>query len=167
MIRGAGGESAAERPARAAEGARLFVHAGHLVLSAEPAVLTTIVASCVSACLWDRRRRWGGMNHFVLAWSPRATVHLERRWTYGDLAIPDLVARLVGMGSRLADLEAKLFGGANLLGGQGALGTRNVEVAEELLGDMGVPVVARDVGGRRGRKLLFSTTDGGVLVRQL
>jgi chemotaxis protein CheD len=170
MTHRAGGPLAAGAPAKPRErpdGGRHFVHAGQLVVAGEPTVLTTIVASCVSVCLWDRRRRCGGMNHFVLARAPHAPTPCERRWTYGDLAVPDLVARLVGMGGRLPDIEAKLFGGANLLGGQSELGARNAAIAEELLDDMGIPVVARDVGGRRGRKLLFSTADGGALVRLL
>lgn len=167
MMAGARGRLAAARPEERPESVRHFVHAGQLVVMSEPTVLTTIVASCVSVCLWDRRRRRGGMNHFVLARAPRTPAQLERRWTYGDLAVPDLVAHLVGLGSRIADVEAKLFGGANLLGGQSELGARNAAIAEELLDELGVPVVARDVGGRRGRKLLFSTADGGALVRLL
>lgn len=160
-----------ELAAAAAPGAapcqRLFVHAGQVVTADGASWLTTIVGSCISVCVWDRRRRWGGMNHFVLAEAPPILAAPKQPLSYGDRAVPELVDRLLARGSRIADLEAKVFGGANLVGAGNQLGTRNAAVALDLLGGRGIHVVARDVGGRRGRKVIFGTADGAVLVRQL
>jgi chemotaxis protein CheD len=146
---------------------RQFVHSGQVAVSGGATWLVTILGSCVSVCVWDSRRRGGGMNHFALPYAPLALPRPPRPFTYGDVAVPELIDRMLASGSRLNALEAKVFGGAGMAGERGELGARNAELALALLAERGVHVVARDVGGRRGRKLLFSTADGTALVRQL
>ncbi len=165
----AAAKEAAPRPAAPPAGSceRLFVHSGQVAVAHEASWLVTILGSCVSVCIWDTRRRRGGMNHFVLPHAPLVLPRPPRPYTYGDVAVPELVERLLASGSRLTALEAKVFGGAGMAGESGGLGERNAELALALLAERGVHVVARDVGGRRGRKLLFSTADGSALVRQL
>jgi chemotaxis protein CheD len=133
-----------------------------------PRTLTTILGSCVSVCLWDRRGRGGGMNHFLL---PRRAADVPRSGRYGDSAVPLLVSRLLAHGAMRSDLRAKVFGGAHVLAG-GPVGGRtlggdNVEVALAALREEGVQVVSEDVGGTRGRKLAFNTVDGTALVWRL
>ncbi len=153
------------------EGPHVFVHAGQIFVTTSPCLMSTIVGSCVSVCLWDRRRAWGGMNHFVLARAPLLGRAVARPLSYGDLAIRELVERLVELGSSTADLDAKIFGGANLLGPEAgvgeALGSRNVVLARAVLAERRVTLAAQDVGGHRGRKLIFRSDDGSVHVRQL
>src|SRR5262249_32705984 len=130
----------------------------------EPRTLTTILGSCVSVCLWDRRGRGGGMNHYLL---PRCGPAAQRPARYGDVAIPLLLSRLFALGAHREDLRAKVFGGAHVLASvpQGArtLGGDNVQVALDLLRDEHVQVISEDVGGTRGRKLAFNTIDGTAL----
>jgi chemotaxis protein CheD len=134
----------------------------------EPRTLTTILGSCVSVCVWDRRGRGGGMNHFLL---PRCGPTTPRTARYGDIAIPMLLARLFALGARREDLRTKVFGGAHVLGsvpeGTRTLGGDNVQVALEVLRAEGVQVISEDVGGTRGRKLAFNTIDGTALVWRL
>jgi chemotaxis protein CheD len=139
-----------------------------VVDSESPRTIMTILGSCVSVCLWDRRGRAGGMNHYLL---PRRGTGGELSPRYGDVAIPTLVRRLVALGAAHEDLRAKIFGGADVAtagdpSGK-SLGTQNVEVAIELLEAEGVQILSEDVGGRRGRKLAFSTVDGTALVWRL
>jgi chemotaxis protein CheD len=133
-----------------------------------PRTLTTILGSCVSVCLWDRRGRGGGMNHFLL---PRRPVDIDRTPRYGDVAVPTLVTKLVGLGVRREDLRAKVFGGAHVLAsvpaGGATLGGDNVQIALAALRTEGIAVVSEDVGGTRGRKLAFNTIDGTALVWRL
>jgi chemotaxis protein CheD len=133
-----------------------------------PRTLVTILGSCVSVCLWDRRGRGGGMNHFLL---PRRTPDAPRSGRHGDSAVALLVSRLLGLGAERADLRAKVFGGAHVLPGAAAggrtLGGDNVQVALRALRDQGVALVSEDVGGTRGRKLAFNTVDGTALVWRL
>lgn len=147
---------------------RVYLHAGQLFASAESTAVTTILGSCVAVCLWDPRRQVGGINHFLLPhWvgnglaSPR----------FGNVAVGSLIELLLDLGSRRQDLRAKLFGGASVLSASGRdgahLGKKNVEIARKLLGQEGIPVVAEDVEGRRGRKLIFHTEHGTAWVRPL
>jgi chemotaxis protein CheD len=133
-----------------------------------PRTLVTILGSCVSVCLWDRRGRGGGMNHFLL---PRCGAQTEPTPRYGDVAVPLLVRRLVALGASVPDLRAKIFGGAHVLpGGRPdgkTLGADNVQIAIELLQTAGVRIISEDVGGSRGRKLAFNTVDGTALVWRL
>jgi chemotaxis protein CheD len=133
-----------------------------------PRTLTTILGSCVSVCLWDRRGRGGGMNHFLL---PRRTPDAPRSGRHGDSAVALLVSRLLGLGAQRSDLRAKVFGGAHVLAGAPAdgrtLGGDNVQVALAALRDEGVQLISEDVGGTRGRKLAFNTVDGTALVWRL
>jgi chemotaxis protein CheD len=134
----------------------------------EPRTLTTILGSCVSVCLWDRRGRGGGMNHFLL---PRHGGEGPRTARHGDVAVPLLVLKLLGRGAKRDDLRAKIFGGAHVLAalppGGRTLGGDNVEVAVAALRAESVQVISEDVGGTRGRKLAFNTVDGTALVWRL
>lgn len=145
----------------------LFLHSGQVLVTPEPRRIMTIIGSCVSVCLWEPRRRHGGINHFLLA-HPPATLHrsMLRPLSYGELAIPELIQRMCALGSRPGELQAKVFGGSEAVGGRGP-GSQNVIVAMDLLAQWGIPLSALDVAGPRGRKLIFDTSDGGVLVRRL
>jgi chemotaxis protein CheD len=133
-----------------------------------PRTMMTILGSCVAVCLWDRRGRCGGMNHYLL---PRRSPNVEATPRYGDVAIPLLVTKLLALGASRQNLRAKIFGGAHVLPGVRAdgrsLGADNVDVAIQLLHDEGVQTVSEDVGGTRGRKLAFNTVDGTALVWRL
>ena len=171
---GAAGLRQEQRPAAAPAGEaeveqpRSYLHAGQLAAATAPTLLTTILGSCVAVCVWDGGAGVGGMNHFLLPhWvgnglaSPR----------FGNIAVGSLIEQLVALGGRWAHLRAKVFGGACVLVGAAAsgnhLGSRNVETALKILAREEIPVVARDVGGRRARKLLFQTDDGAAWVKRL
>jgi chemotaxis protein CheD len=143
-----------------------YVHPGHLFVSATPAVATTILGTCVAVCLFDDVAGIGGLNHYMLPTAPRAG---EESAKFGDVAIRQLVAALCGLGAVRQRLEAKVFGGmtgrSDQVGLLKDLGARNVAVAMESLGELGIPVVAQDVRGPRSRKLIFQTAEGRAWVR--
>jgi chemotaxis protein CheD len=147
----------------------LHLHAGHIVTSDVPSTISTVLGSCVSVCLFDSARRIGGANHFLL---PLAGAGALAPLRFGRPATEQLVRRLVAMGSRQRDLQAKLFGGADVLGFRGrassdTLGAQNVAVAKAVLDELRIPLMAEVVGGTRGRKLLFRPHDGEAWVRML
>jgi chemotaxis receptor (MCP) glutamine deamidase CheD len=100
---------------------------GDICFSAEPKILVTVLGSCVAVCLWDKVRGIGGMNHFVLPSDPNG----EKSTRYGDVSIDELEAGLLRLGCRMADLQAKVFGGAAVLpfGGGQTVGSNNVQLA--------------------------------------
>jgi chemotaxis protein CheD len=146
-----------------------YLPPGQLLACWEPARITTILGSCVAVCLWDPELGVGGMNHFLLPRGSATTTSAACR--FGGLAVPRLIDSVLAFGGRPEDLRAKVFGGACVLeafrGGRRHLGTENIEVAFEVLRKQGIPVVADDVGGDRGRKVVFSTSDGSAWVRAL
>jgi chemotaxis protein CheD len=124
----------------------------------------TILGSCVAVCLVDRVRGVGGINHYLLPRGPRGSESPR----FGDVALPQLLQQMLVRGARRESLEAKLFGGARVLAATSAsrdLGAENVAAALEFLKKEDLPIVARNTGGDRGRKLVFQTSDGVVWVK--
>jgi chemotaxis protein CheD len=145
-----------------------YLHAGHLFVSGTPCRVSTILGSCVSVALFDPVAQVGGLNHFLLPQGPENTAPSAR---FGTIAVPWLIDALVEAGAQRRALQAKLFGGACVLRAfrttAGNLGTKNVQVAKAILQAEGIPIVAEDVDGERGRKLIFQTHDGAAWVRSL
>jgi len=137
-------------------------------VTVEPRTLSTILGSSVAVCLWDPVVGAGGMNHYLSPGPSRPEAASSR---FGDVAVPHLVEGLVGLGAWRQRLEAQVFGGARMppLTADGLLhvGTRNVDLALELLRDEGIVIVGGDVGGRQGRRVLFDTASGRAWVRAL
>ena len=145
---------------------QVYLHAGQLHVASEPTAITTVLGSCVSVCLYDPVTRIGGMNHFLL---PH---HVEREQSprFGTVAVPALVEAVVKAGASRSALVAKVFGGASVIGAMGKgrrLGEENAALAVRLLGEAHIPVLDQDVGGQRGRKLVFIVDEGTAWVRQL
>jgi chemotaxis protein CheD len=145
---------------------RTFLHWGQLAVAGAGAQLVTIVGSCVAVCLWDPGRRLGGMNHYLLPEAPRVPQPVAKPWSYGELALPELLAQLVAAGASPLAVTAKVFGGAAISRGedQGGPGPRNAAFARRWLGERRIPIVAHDLGGRRGRKLVFDVGSGDTTV---
>jgi len=149
-------------------GSTTFVHTGEVAVTRSSTLMSTILGSCVSVCLWDADTGAGGMNHFLLPDQVSNGLSTPR---FGNVAVTTLLAQLDQLGVRPQALKAKIFGGASMLDGTSApreaLGARNAELARVLLTLAGIPIVAEDVGGTRGRKLIFRTGDGSAWVRKL
>jgi chemotaxis protein CheD len=146
----------------------VYLHPGQLFVAAGPAAVTTILGSCVAVCVWDVTLGIGGINHYLLPTGLRTASTGPR---YGNVAIEQLLEKLERAGTRVPNLRAKIFGGACVLdamrGKENHLGGKNVEIARNALAEAGIPVVASDVGGGRGRKLIFYPHDGSALVKLL
>ena len=110
----------------------------------------------------------GGANRFLL---PHPVGPGEESPRFGNVAVQRLLDHLRALGCTPQSLLAKLFGGSCVLEAfqdtESHLGTKNVGVARKLLLEAGIPIVAEDVGGQRGRRLIFQTDDGTAWVRRL
>lgn len=121
-----------------------------------------VLGSCVAVCLWDHNRKRGGMNHFLLPATTRAETATAR---YGNVATVELVSMMERMGCRRQDLLAQILGGASPKESPGAdVGERNVKVARDVLRRKGIEIYSEDVGGHMGRKIVFDTGSGQVMV---
>ncbi|MGE4290998.1 MAG: chemotaxis protein CheD [Desulfovibrio sp.] len=141
--------------------------AGCICLPAKSARVCTVVGSGAVVTVWDSRRRRGGMTHYA-----RPYREPDKRSTamYAAPAIVTLVRMLLEGGSSPADLEAHLFGGASnpdMAGHREGLAEDNVRVGLELLEKLQVRRVQRDVGGTRGRKVVFNTGTGEVILAKV
>lgn len=158
----------ASPPSQTSERATAYLHPGQLLVSADSYAVTTILGSCVAVCLWDPVTEIGGINHFLLPSFGGEGIASPR---FGNIAIKELLDQLAQLGSQKQNLLAKMFGGACVLEAfrqrQHHLGTKNIEIAQELLKSESIPLVGHDVGGQRGRKLIFHTDDGTAWVKPL
>jgi chemotaxis protein CheD len=155
-------------PPSAPSGDTAYVHVGQLYASAEQRLVSTILGSCVSVCLWDPEVGVGGLNHFLLPQCVNNGVSSPR---FGNVAIRELLAEVHRLGGARHRLQAKVFGGASVIDAfqatNGSLGMQNVSLARRFLADAGIPIVNEDVGGTQGRKLVFRTNDGSAWVRHI
>jgi chemotaxis protein CheD len=144
----------------------IYVHPGQVCVNNDSSTLTTILGSCVAICLHDFKMRVGGLNHFLL---PDAGAADAASGRYARGATAQLVTEMLARGASMDRLAAQIVGGASVLAAfsQKAehLGYKNVTAARDVLAGYGIPVVGTDVGGVRGRKLIFSTRDGATLVQ--
>jgi len=128
------------------------------------------LGSCVGVTVYDRKKKIGGLAHVML---PSSRLHSSNPilGKYADTAINALLTEMTERGCNLQELEAKLIGGANMFEAivhqPVPVGLRNVAASREKLMEMGVPVVAEDVGGSQGRTIIFSLIDGRVEIRRL
>jgi chemotaxis protein CheD len=118
-------------------------------------VLTTILGSCVAACMRDPVAGVGGMNHFLL---PGADGDEGLR--YGVQSMELLVNALLRRGARRERLEVKLFGGARLINGLTDVGSQNAVFAEQFLRDEGLIHAGGSLRGDRARRIQFWPVSG-------
>ncbi len=145
---------------------RIILNIGDIVVSRRPAILETILGPCVAVCLWDRKRKIGGMNHFML---PRTVTGMENAGYGGLESTERLIEALLGIGACLKDLKAKVFGGAlrsGLIMGR-ALGRENAAVAKEVLRAYRIPIVGELTSHDHSMRILFHSDTGKTLVKRV
>jgi chemotaxis protein CheD len=132
-------------------------------------MIVTVLGSCVSACIRDRVSGIGGMNHFMLPDSGDGDSPVSASMRYGTYAMEILINDLLKAGARRENLEAKVFGGGNVLRGFVAInvGERNARFVKEYLRAENIRVVAEDLNDVWPRKVYFFPRTGKVLVKKL
>jgi len=149
---------------------RVRLQPAELYLAREPAMLETILGSCVSATMWSPRAGLGGMCHGVLPRCPGGTTAPDG-FRYVDFSIRYLAERFDELGATRSELHVKLFGGADVLpvspNGKRTVGFMNYHIALEVLEEQALLLSASDLGGTRGRTIHFNTETGDVFVRRL
>ncbi len=142
------------------------IHIGQLYASHQPLIISTILGSCVSVCLFDPVTRSGGMNHILH--TGKGLDSLSDSARFGINAMEKLINELVSFGSVRKRLVAKVFGGGNMLGfsKEKQQGSRNVAFVLEFLKTDGIRVAGQSTGGRFSRKLFFHTDTSEVLLKK-
>lgn len=138
---------------------------GEYFVSRDSLAIMTVLGSCIAACLWDSRMRVGGMNHFMLPEGDSA----DASGRYGSYAMELLINEMMKLGARRETLQAKIFGGAQVMHNFTTLnvGERNTRFVQNYLATERIPVVSEDVLDIYPRKVVFFPVTGKVMVKRL
>ncbi len=145
---------------------------GEYYFTANEILLTTVLGSCVAACIHDRVSGIGGMNHFLLPEAGRdvdVDSPVSDSMRYGSYAMEVLINSLLKSGARRANLVAKVFGGGNVLPGMTTLniGAQNARFVLKYLKTDNIPVLSEDLEDRYPRKVCFFPRSGKVMVKKM
>jgi chemotaxis protein CheD len=140
---------------------KIHVIQGEHAVSGEPdVVLTTVLGSCVAACMQDPVAGIGGMNHFLLPEDTGRAAVGDEAMRYGAYSMEMLINDLMKKGARRDRLQAKLFGGARLFDALGDIGGSNAAFAQRFLELEGIPVTGGSLGGLHARRIEFWPVSG-------
>ncbi|MBF0572886.1 MAG: chemotaxis protein CheD [Desulfamplus sp.] len=135
---------------------------GFIYLSDKPISISTVVGSSVSVCLFDKKQKIGGMNHFQF---PEIKDREKATAIYGNVATFALIKMMLSNGSKNNHIEAQIFGGAyNPEVSNINVGMNNIKAARKILNSKRIKVISEDVGGEVGRKIIFNTSTFEVAV---
>lgn len=147
--------------------AKKFIHVGEIHVGARPTEISTILGSCVAVCLYDNVQRIGSMNHYLVPlWNGNGLQSPK----YGNISITRLIESMLNIGCDISNMEAKVFGGANVIdvaNDNMMIGRKNILVAKEVLKEYGIPIVAQDTGGEKGRRIMMRSDTGKIFLKYL
>lgn len=138
---------------------------GEYYVSRDQIVVMTVLGSCIAACIWDSTARTGGMNHFMLPDGASG----DGSGRYGSYAMELLINEMLKLGARRETMQAKIFGGAQVMAGLTTMnvGERNTQFVLDYLATERIPVVSQDVLDIHPRKVCFFPVTGKALVKRL
>lgn len=146
----------------------VFLKPGELFLSRNPAIVSTVLGSCISITFFEPAARLGAMCHVMLPSGP-----MGDGYKFLDSTLNYMVEKIGGMGILLAACDVKMFGGADVLlplelqGSRMSIGQQNIQEAQRRLDALGIVPKASDVGGKLGRKLFFNSYTGDVFLKKV
>ena len=139
-----------------------FLDAGYLFLATKSTVVSTVLGSSVSVCIYDRKRKVGGINNFQFPFTAEKNQATAR---YGNVATIALVRMMVNDGSKTKHMEAQILGGAhNRDVSPKNIGMENIMAARKILAKEKINIASEDVGGKKGRKIIFDTNTNEIAV---
>lgn len=155
------------RPPKTDRHRQVYLEPGELFCSRRPAVVQTVLGSCIAVTMHAARLQCGAICHALL---PNGGHSVGEQV---DQAIRTIYLKMLALGAQHDELEVKLFGGSTVLSAPTAeeivrppIGDQNVAQALRLIELLGLTLTARDTGGDTGRKVIFYTDNGEVYVRK-
>lgn len=143
-----------------------YLFPGKLAAFKDETVISTLLGSCVAVALHDPVAKVGGLNHYLL---PEGSPEERENTRYGICAIPMLIEECVRLGAQRGRLQAKVYGGGNVISvsslGEG-IGKRNIEIAEQILRENNIPIVEKNVAGESARTIKLNTSNFNVIHNQ-
>lgn len=155
---------------------RIIIETGEYYASRSNEVISTLLGSCIAACLFDPVNRIFGMNHFLLAYRHHAlnpAILETQEGSYGIYAMELLINEMMKLGANRLNLKAKCFGGGNVLTvsedreNQTSVGETNVAFVKAFLQRENIPLLSASFGGDIGRTVHFVGSDYSVFVKKI
>lgn len=140
---------------------------GEVYVTKQEELISTVLGSCISACIYDYKMGIGGMNHFMLPANAAGNSLDSLSCRYGNWAMEFLINEIIKNGGSRDNFRVKLFGGGKIISGMSDVGEGNILFASEYLKNEGLQVESHDVGGPWPRKLMFQASTGKAAVKKL
>jgi len=135
---------------------------GYILVPDNSVSISAVMGSGVSICIFDREKRIGGMNHFIF---PYIATKGKTTALYGNVATTTLIKMMLARESSIKYLEAQIYGGAyHPENNNEDIGRDNIEIARKILSKNRISITSQDVGGEKGRKVVFNTSTNEVAV---
>jgi chemotaxis protein CheD len=140
---------------------------GEFYIANADMVITTVLGSCISACIHDPLMKCGGINHFMLP-ATGSNDDLNRSMRYGLFAMEQLINELMKLGCSRDRLQVKLVGGGDMMGTAfNQIGQQNIDFIRQYVKDEGLNILAEDLGGDQARRVVYFPLEGRMLVNKL
>jgi len=150
----------------------VYLKPGEMYISSKPTLVSTVLGSCVSVTMFNRRLKIGAICHGMLPSGTGDDIIIPGSadaLKYVDRSIATMFSQYERFGVERHEIEVKLFGGADVISSSRAasVGTQNVQTAIEIIKSNGLHFTSSCVGGVSGRKIIFYTHTGEVLLKHL
>jgi chemotaxis protein CheD len=144
---------------------------GEYYVTKHDEIITTVLGSCVSACVWDKVFGVGGMNHFMLPLSHNGewggSELLSTATRYGNYAMEHMINDILKHGGHRRNLAIKIFGGGQIISEMSNIGEKNIMFVESYIKNEALRLVSKDIGGIHPRKVVFYPATGRAMVKKL
>ncbi len=146
---------------------------GEYYVTSDDESVTTVLGSCVSACIRDKETGVGGMNHFML---PETNAHklsvgaeavVGNATRYGNYAMEHLINMILANGGKRKNLEVKLFGGGKIIPTLGDVGQNNIDFVLEYIDAEALKLISKDLGDIYPRKVIYFPKTGKVRMKKI
>lgn len=142
--------------------AKYFLDPGFIFVALRPTIISTVLGSSVAVCIYDRKRKIGGMSNFQL---PYIDDRKKTTARYGNVATLALIRMMLDEHSKAKHLEAQILGGShNPEVSHKNIGRLNASTARKIMIKKRIRIISEDVGGEKGRKVVFNTHTNEIAV---
>jgi len=139
---------------------------GEFYVTIHEELISTVLGSCISACVRDKKLGIGGMNHFMLP-SSGVNEAFGSANRYGNFAMENLINAILKNGGRRENLEVKIFGGGKILKNMTDIGQRNIQFVRDYIQTEGLTLVSENVGEVYPRKVIYFPASGKAMMKRL
>lgn len=146
---------------------------GEYYVTKEDEMITTVLGSCISACIRDKVLGVGGMNHFMLPETSQTRLDegknsvVGNATRYGNYAMEHLINTILANGGKRKNLEVKVFGGGKIIASLGDVGLKNISFVLDYIDTEGLQLVSQDLGDIYPRKVNFYPKTGRVRMKKI